>query len=277
MKLDLHTHSTASDGQYTPAELIQLASEKGLELFSITDHDSVSGLSEGKKEAEKHNIQFIPGIEISAQEDEEIHVLGYGIDHKNDLIVKCCEDFRNERLHRGGRICEFLKSKGIDIDMDSIREIAGDSNLGRPHFARYLIDKGYVSERKEAFDKYLDTPEFLEATRRKEPTIPQSIDIIHSAGGKAVLAHPAFIHKNNDELEDMIARLKEYGLDGIECFYSKHKKLQSDFYLELAYKYDLKTSCGSDFHGENVKADVKLGMDFDAEKYADIFITGLTH
>lgn len=272
MKLDLHSHSTASDGQYTPSELIHLAFEKKLEIFAITDHDSVSGLEEGRKEAEKLNIRFIPGIEISAQEDEEIHVLGYEIDYGNDLILKCCEDFRNDRLYRGDRICDFLKSKGIDIDMDSIREIAGDSNLGRPHFARYLIDKGYVSERKEAFDKYLDTPEFLEATRRKEPTVPQSIDIIHSAGGKAVLAHPAFIHKTDDELESMVSRLKEYGLDGIECFYSKHKKNQVDFYLELAYKYNLKTSCGSDFHGENVKADVTLGMDLDMTKYGDIFI-----
>ena len=272
MKLDLHTHSSASDGQYTPAELVKLANGKSLEIFAITDHDSVSGLEEGRQEAEKLNMRFIPGIEISAQEDEEIHVLGYGIDYQNELILKCCEDFRNDRLHRGDRICGFLKSKGVDIDMASILEIAGDSNLGRPHFARYLIDKGYVSERKEAFDKYLDTPEFLEATRRKEPTIPQSIDIIHSAGGKAVLAHPAFIHKTEDELEDMVARLKEYGLDGIECFYSKHKKPQTDFYLELAYKYKLKTSCGSDFHGENVKADVALGMDLDMETYGDIFI-----
>lgn len=275
MRLDMHSHSTASDGQYSPSELVKLAYEKNLGIFAITDHDSVNGLEEGRKTAEKLNLRFIPGIEISAQEDEEIHVLGYEIDCNNDQILRCCEEFHNDRLHRGDRICEFLKSKGIDIDMSSIREIAGNGSLGRPHFARYLIDKGYVSERKEAFDKYLDTPEFLEATRRKEPTVTQAIDIIHSAGGKAVLAHPAFIHKEEDEIENMIAGLKEQGLDGIECFYSKHKKNQADFYLDIAYKYDLKTSCGSDFHGENVKADVALGMEFDMEKYGNIFILQL--
>ena len=275
MRLDMHSHYTASDGQYSPSELVRHACEKTLEIFAITDHDSVSGLEEGEKEAKKNNLRFIPGIEISAMENEEIHVLGYEIDYGNELILNCCEYLRNSRLYRGDRICDFLRSKGIDIDIDSIREIAGDSNLGRPHFARYLIDTGYVSDRKEAFDKYLDTPEFLEATRCKLPTIPQSIDIIHSAGGKAVLAHPAFIHKTDNELEGMIARLKEYGLDGIECFYSKHKKNQVDFYLVLAYKYNLKTFCGSDFHGENVKEDVALGMEFDMERYGDIFILQL--
>ena len=272
MIIDLHTHSSASDGQYTPAELIRLAHEKNIVIFSLTDHDTVNGLKEAEKEAAKYGIRFIPGIEISAQEDEEIHILGYGINYCDKIILEACNNFISDRLNRGERICDFLRNKGIDITMDDIRTISGESNIGRPHFAKYLLNNGYVNNRKEAFDKYLDTTDFYEATRRKTPTIVQAIDLIHAVGGKAVLAHPALIHKTDSQLEEMIKTLKKQGLDGIECIYSQHSEDQTIYYLGLAERYNLVISCGSDFHGEQVKSHVELGMMLDNNKVIKRFI-----
>ena len=275
MKLDMHTHSTASDGQYSPEKLVSMAHELDLEFFSITDHDSISGLEAACYEAKIKGIRFVPGIEISAQENEEIHVLGYGIDYKNPLIIKACEKYAFDRDNRAERICEYLGSKGIAVSMKEIHEIAGDSVIGRPHFATYLLREGYVKERKEAFDLYLDTSEFADATGRKEPTVEDAISIIHSVGGKAVLAHPGFIKKDTECLELFIKKAKDAGLDGIECFYSQHSAEKTKLYLSYASKYDLKISAGSDFHGEKVKSHVKLGMEIDEKEVGDRFVIDL--
>lgn len=275
MKLDLHCHSTASDGEYTPTELVCKAKEKGLEIFSLTDHDSISGLDEAYQAAMKQNERFVPGIEISAQDFEEIHILGYNIDYKDPFLAAACEEFRKDRDRRGERICDYLKTHNMIIDMGEIKEIAGESIVGRPHFAKYMLDKGYISDRREAFDKYLDTPEFFEATKRKHPSLEESISFIKKSGGLAVLAHPGFINMSFEDLDKMTARLKAAGLDGIECFYSQHSDDQKKKFFELAQKYDLKISCGSDFHGESVKPNISLGMDFDERKYGKDFIVSI--
>ena len=265
--IDLHTHTTASDGQYTPSELVDIAANNGLRILAITDHDTVGGLQEGFERAGKYHIRFINGIEISTQYTDEIHILGYGVNQNNELLLKACDKFKKERNGRGKRIVDFLSSKGILINLDIVKEYAGVGNLGRPHFARYLIEYGYVADRQEAFLKYLDTPEFVEATDRKKPSCIEAIDLIHRAGGKAVLAHPGIYKMNEEKLEKLVGCLVEAGLNGIECFYSRHSPQQTALFLEWIKKYNLITSCGSDFHGEKVKPEVKIGMNFDIYRY----------
>lgn len=272
MKIDLHTHSTASDGQYIPTELVQKAVSSGINFFAITDHDTVQGLSIAEKYAKAQSLSFVPGIEISCQDSEEIHILGYNIDYNNLELASACDTFTTARSNRGHVIVDYFKSLNIDIDLNEVKSYAGEGNLGRPHFARYLMEHGIVKSLKEAFDKYLDTEDFKKATDRKKPNCFEAVKLIHGSGGKAVLAHPGLYHMNEDLLNNLVQRLVEMGIDGIECFYSKHSKMQTEKYLEYIHKYNLKTSCGSDFHGESVKPDIKLGMYYDFEKFRNDLI-----
>ena len=272
MKIDLHTHSTASDGQYTPTELVQKAVLCDIKLFAMTDHDTVHGLADAEKYAKAQSLPYIPGIEISAQDLEEIHILGYGIDYNNKSLLNACAVWQNARLNRGEVIKNFLHTKGIDINLDEVKSYAVNRSLGRPHFAQYLQNHGIVQTRKEAFDLYLDTEEFREATDRKKPAPDEAIKLIHKSGGKAVLAHPGIYRMNEVQLDDLINRLVDIGIDGIECFYSKHTREQTKRFISYITTYELLISCGSDFHGEKVKPDVQLGMDFDYGQYGDRLI-----
>ena len=260
MYIDLHTHTTASDGQYTPSELVTMAKEKNIELLSITDHDTVSGLEEAVEAAHRCNIDFIPGIEISTYMGVEIHILGFYVDYKNKILVEKCEEYERSRSNRAIRICDYLNGIGIPVVLDEVKEYAGDGSIGRPHFAQWLQEHDYVQTRKEAFSRYLDTPRFKEATERTKPTPEEAIKLIHDAGGIAVMAHPGLLKLGRKNQESIIRALKAAGMDGLECFYSKHEKKQEEYYLRLAMEYGLKISCGSDFHGEKVKPDVSLGM-----------------
>ncbi len=272
MLIDLHTHTTASDGQYSPKELIDKAIGAKIQIFSVTDHDTIQGLAEARKYAELQGLSFVPGIEISSQDVEEIHILGYSIDYNNQELVSACDSFSKARSNRGQLIVDYMKSLNIYIDLNVVKSYAGDGNLGRPHFARYLIEHGVVRSRKEAFDRYLDTEDFKRATDRKKPSPDEAIKLIQGAGGKAVLAHPGIYKMSEVQLDDLIKRLVDIGIDGIECFYSRHSKEQTNKYLGYIRKYDLKTSCGSDFHGEKVKPDISLGMDIDYSYYSSVIL-----
>ncbi len=261
--IDLHTHTTYSDGELTPYELMTKAKSIGCTRIAITDHDTVAGIAEGRKAALELGIDFISGIEISTQEQEEVHILGYGIDETNELLCQKCQEFAESRAKRAEKICEFLACHGIHVDLDEVCNIAGGEVIGRPHFAEYLEKHGYVSSRKEAFSRYLNTYAFHQAVKRQKPTPEEAIQLIHQVGGKAVLAHPGLLKKNSMEVDLFIATLKRAGLDGIECIYNKHTPSQTEKFLALARKYNLKTGCGSDFHGEHVKPDVELGMCWD--------------
>lgn len=272
LQLDLHIHTTASDGQYTPAEIINLAKAAKLAMVSVTDHDTLEGLPEAKRQASSLGIKFIPGVEISTQDTEEIHILGYGMNEMCPELEKRCVEYTRNRLKRGERICHFLIHKGIEVSLHEVKQLAGNGTLGRPHFAAWLLEHGYVSSRREAFQRYLDTPEFHKNTERVKPTPENAIGLIHRAGGMAVLAHPGLLKMTIDKQAQLISTLKIAGLDGIECFYSKHDTNQTERYLSFAEKFDLKISCGSDFHGEEIKPDVPLGMNFDMETYKEKWI-----
>ena len=268
--IDLHTHTTHSDGELTPYELLSQAKEMGCTLIAITDHDTVGGIAEGRRVAAELGIDFVPGIEISTQELEEVHMLGYGIDETNEALCKCCQEFADSRARRAELICDFLATKGIKVELEEVRNISGGTIIGRPHFAEYLEKHGYVSNRKEAFSRYLNTPAFHAAVTRQKPSPQEAIQLIHGAGGKAVLAHPGLLKKNWYEVELFIKTLKEAGLDGVECIYQKHTPATEKRFLEIAKKYDLATSCGSDFHGVHVKPDVPLGMKVTPERLASV-------
>lgn len=259
MILDLHTHSTASDGQYTPSQLMDLAKKKMLEVVALTDHDTVDGIGEARERALEIGIPFVPGIEISTMEYEEVHMLGLGIDEKHPGLLQKTREFMEDRANRGIVICDYLRTKGVEVDYEEVLGLAGEGSVGRPHFAQYLQEHGYTKTRKEAFTRYIDTPSFHEATDRKLPSPLEAIELIHGAGGKAVLAHPGLLRKGKVKQEEFIKLLKENGLDGIEVFYSKHDYPQEKYYIAMAEKYELQMSAGSDFHGEFIKPEVKLG------------------
>lgn len=255
---DLHTHTTASDGQYTPAQLVSLAKERGLSVLAITDHDTIAGVSEAMEARKQCGLRVIRGVELSAKEHSGFHLLGYGF-RDGDTELSClCEKFRESRDERKYKIVDFLREKGVDIDLSEVETLTGGEVIARPHFAQVMVRHGYVSTIREAFDRYLDTEEFRQRVKRFKADARTCVEAIKSAGGKASLAHPYQMGLPDDELETLVKQLKDWGLDAIECYYPKYTARQQELYLHLAAKYKLHRTGGSDFHGEKVKPDVKL-------------------
>ena len=266
MIADLHTHSTASDGQYTPTELIRLAKKQGLEALALTDHDTTDGLSEAIQAGEQLGLRVIRGIELSAREYPTYHILGYGIDPAAPALAALCREMREGRDQRSLRIIDYLKDKGVDIPLSEVEALAGGRIVGRPHFAQVLVWHGYVSSNREAFDRYLDTVEFHERVERSKPPARVCVEAIKAAGGKASLAHPYQIGVGDEALETLVRGLAEYGIDAIECYYPKYSPEQQALYLRLTEQFHLHVTGGSDFHGERVKPGVelaKLELDID--------------
>lgn len=260
---DLHTHSTKSDGELKPSELMETAYNCGVRNISLTDHDTVSGNAEAQKKCRELGMNFITGIEISTDEFRDLHILGYGIDIYNPVLLGKCRDFAQSRADRVNGIIELLEKHGVFITKeDVLKHTAGESVIGRPHFAKAMLEKGYVSTIKQAFNQYLATPEF-NALKRYKPSFREAIGIIHQAGGLAVMAHPYQLKKSDSELESLISELKKSGLDGIECYYSRHTPEMFRYYRSLADKYNLYISIGSDYHGKTVKPDINPGTGFE--------------
>lgn len=255
---DLHIHTTASDGQYTPAQLIGLAKDRGLQVVAITDHDTISGVSEAKRAGDEMCIQVIRGVELSAKEHPNCHILGYGFRDGDTELSRLCEKFRAGRNERKYKIADFLREKGVKVDLSEVEELAGGEVIARPHFAQVMVKHGYVANNRAAFDCYLDTDEFRQRVKRFKADARVCMEAIKAAGGKASLAHPYQMDLPDDDLETLVKQLKGWGLDAIECYYPKYTPGQQKFYLNLAEKYHLHQTGGSDFHGERVKPDVKL-------------------
>ena len=255
---DLHTHTTASDGQYTPAELVKLAKERGLEVLAVTDHDTIAGVEEAQKAGRALGLQVIRGVELSAKERSNFHILGYGFRDGDTQLARLCEKFRAGRDERKYKIVEFLREKGVELDLAEVEEIAGGEVIARPHFAQALVRRGYVASNREAFDRYLDTEEFRKRVKRFKADARTCVEAIKSAGGRVSLAHPYQMGLPEDELAALVGQPKGWGLDAIECYYPKYTPDQQAFYLHLAEKYRLHQTGGSDFHGEKVKPEVKL-------------------
>jgi predicted metal-dependent phosphoesterase TrpH len=254
--VDLHIHSTASDGRLTPAAIINKAVEIGLKVISITDHDSIDGIKSALEAVKSSpDLTFIPGVELSTDlADGEAHILGYFIDYASPVLEKELVRFRDSRLGRAERMVAKLGELGIDIDWARVQEIAGDGAIGRPHIAQAMLEKGYIKTFEEAFDKYIGHggPAYVE---REKVTPEEAVALVLRAKGLPVLAHP-FTVKNP---EAMVISLKVVGLIGIEAYYKDNTPEQTEATLELAEKYDLIATGGTDYHGIGTSNEVMMG------------------
>lgn len=255
---DLHTHTTASDGQYAPSQLVKLAKDQGLSVLAVTDHDTIAGVEEAMAAGKAVGVTVIRGVELSARDHHNFHILGYGFQEGGTELSSLCEKFRAGRDERKYKIVDYLREKGVDINLSEVEALAGGEVIARPHFAQALVRRGYVKTNREAFDRYLDTSEFRQRVTRFKADGKTCVEAIKAAGGKASLAHPYQMGLSDNELETLVCQLKGWGLDAIECYYPRYTPEQQEFYLHLTKKYQLCQTGGSDFHGEKVKPDVKL-------------------
>ncbi len=257
--IDLHTHTTASDGSYTPAELVRHAEECGLSAIAITDHDSADGLEEAHSACEALGVEVIDGIEIGADYAGEMHILGLFTDPYAAVLQGAMQELKVWRAQRNEDMIQKLCSIGVSIGRGEVLELSGGdmSSAGRVHMAHVIVQKGYTETLKEAFERYLGVGRAGYVPRRKFS--PQKcIEIIKSSGGYAFLAHPILLGCGYDVLCEIIEELKGYGLDGIECYHSANTYEFSEMSAELCRANDLMICGGSDFHGAN-KPDVQLG------------------
>ncbi len=260
MKLiDLHTHSTASDGTLSPAALAAEAAKAGLAAVALTDHDTVDGLPEFLSAAAPNGPELVPGVEISAQRPGggPMHMVGLWIDPHDPSLKKGLAWMQQARAQRNPRIAAKLQALGLDISMEEVTALA-PGQVGRPHFAQALVNKGLVSNTSEAFSRYLKrgAPGYVEK-QRMAPA--EALRLIRSAGGLPVLAHPGLLDMGPAVLEELVAGLRDQGLMALEAYYSEHNPAQERQFKGLAARLGLALSGGSDFHGAS-KPDIRLGI-----------------
>lgn len=256
--IDLHTHSTESDGTDTPETLTHNAKEAGLSAFALTDHDTVAGIEKAKPVAQKLGIEFVPGIELSTDyEGTEVHILGYYIDEKNESFLKQLQTFLDSRDLRNEKMAFLLQKEGFDITLDKLVAEYPDSVITRAHFARYLVEHHMVKNRETAFSKYLGNQCRCYVPREKISPF-EAIKLIQSGGGVAFFAHPILCHMNFERLKRFIADLKAAGLTGIEAIYSANSPGDTGNLKRIAKENGLLVSGGSDYHGAN-KPYIRLG------------------
>src|SRR6056297_658895 len=251
-KIDLHMHTTASDGASTPEELVAHCIELGLETIAVTDHDNVTSVEKVKKLGEEKGLKVVPGIEISTYRCEaEYHILGYFVDSENDALLGLTEAILDSRVERTHKMIAKLSEMGYPLEFKDVKKYATGVSLGRPHIARAMVDKGYIEEIGDAF-----TEEFIDgggkAYVEKKNVLPaEAIEVILKAGGVPVIAHPYIINHGSALAKEEIARLKNVGLEGVEVYQSKHNEKITKKYKKIAEELDLLITGGSDYHGEN--------------------------
>lgn len=248
MKADLHIHTTASDGLLTPEQVVQAAHEQGIDVIAITDHDTVEGIAQAAKEAEKYGITVIGGVELSAEHEPEIHILGYDVDPFHPKLVDLLEQTREQRRLRDEVMLQQLQDQGLPITNEMVMELARGGVVGRPHFARALVDIGAANSMTQAFEKYL-LPGCVGYVSRIRPSAHACITAIRAAGGMAVLAHPRLLGLLPYELERLIEALTHKGLQGIEAYSPGNRPGETRRFERLAMRYHLFVTGGSDYHG----------------------------
>ncbi len=254
--VDLHLHSTASDGKLTPAELVAKAAGRGLTVIALTDHDTSDGVAPALAAAQNHpGLRLIPGVEISTDLPEgEAHVLGYFIDFTSDELAAQLQHFRDSRQGRARGMIAKLAELGLPVAWERVKEIAGEGSIGRPHLARAMLEKGYVTTFEEAFDKYIGHggPAYV---AREKMTPAEAVALVLRARGLPVLAHPFTVA----DPEAMVRDLKPAGLIGLEVYYKDYTPEQIAELTDLAEKYGLITTGGTDYHGLEDSREVILG------------------
>jgi len=248
--IDLHVHTTASDGTMSPAELVRYAKGKGLRTIAITDHDTIEGIEEGLQEGSKRGLEVIPGVELSVDySNGTMHLLGYYIDITCTELTDKLMVLQQARAERNLKMIDKLRALGMEIDLAEVATVAEHGQIGRPHFAQAMVKKGYVQNIPDAFDRYLRKggPAYMEKFRL---SAEEAIHVIRTAGGVTVLAHPFTLNQPQPhEFDAVIGELKQRGLEGIEVHYPEHSEGQKKLYRDVAQQYGLLITGGSDFHG----------------------------
>ena len=264
-RIDLHTHTTASDGSLSATELVQLAKQQGLSALAVTDHDSVAALPEALAAGQRLGIRIIAGIEISClHRDIELHILGYFIDQDHPDLKPTLARYLSSREDRNPKIIERLCRLGVDVTYEEVNTLAGSGTIGRPHIARIMLKKGYVSSVADAFDRYLADggPAYV---ARVLPSAQEAIAFLRSIGGVPVLAHPTYGDRLQISSDQLCAELKGFWLAGLETLYSSHTARQTDRFRGIAREHALLMTGGSDFHGDS-KPDVLVGTGYGSLK-----------
>lgn len=277
--IDLHTHSTASDGTLTPTDVVRRAIDRNLAAIALTDHDTVAGVAEAINAAQDSSLQLIPGIELSCyykvpytegelayikeghtvkQREVEIHILGLFVDYQNKRFLAELELLRQARYNRNLKMIALFEQDHIPMSMEKLTHGNPNSVVTRAHFARVLMEEGFVATKEQAFKKYLG-PGCKYYLPKPEVTPKHVLSLIHMAGGVAILAHPLIYKLGYNQVETLIKTLIPLGLNGIEAYHSSNNVYESDRLRSLAIKYNLVISGGSDFHGAN-KPDIELGI-----------------
>jgi hypothetical protein len=254
--IDLHSHTTASDGELPPEELLARARAAGITTLAVTDHDTVRGLARAQAAANTHGIRLVPGIEVSTEaEGREVHILGHFVDPTEAGLASFSDRLRTERAERMGRMVEQMNHLGFPVTLAEVEQIAAGAHLGRPHLALALMARGYVTSSREAFDRFLGDGKPGYVDRFRLPA-EEAIAMLHRAGGTATIAHPGSSKVSSFTLE----RLTRAGLDGLEIFHPDHVPSQREAFLRQADALGLVPTAGSDYHGPRVTPDRRLGI-----------------
>ena len=258
-RIDLHLHSTYSDGSFSPTEVVKQAHHAQVTALALTDHDTTDGIPEASETAQEFNIELISGVEISTQyKGKETHILGYFFDYTNHQFQQHLASLRRSRLERIPKIITKLNQLGFSLSFEDVKATAGVGSIGRPHVAQVLVDKQYVPNIEQAFSRYLAEGKSAYLARNL-PDTSEAIRWIRDIGGVASLAHPAWVKNTVSDLQVACEELKAFGLQGIEVFYSTHNPRQTSDYLNMARRLDLTITGGSDFHG-TAKPDIGVGI-----------------
>ena len=256
LRKDLHMHTRFSDGELYPEELIDMRVGQGYELLSITDHDVIGGSVVGANYAEMIGIPFIYGVELDSEDElgKDLHILGYGYDPENEIFLDVIIDILTERNERNKKFMDALNTRGYGITQDNVKAVNEGRYVGKPTFAKILVKKGIVSSVNEAFTTIFTEPD-LKAIKKVTMPTKKAIDVIHEAGGLAVMAHPMEQRRRDESFDDfeprmysIIDRMIEYGVDGIECYHPSANKIQSEILEAYARARGLMVTRGSDFH-----------------------------
>jgi 3',5'-nucleoside bisphosphate phosphatase len=259
--IDLHCHSTFSDGSLPPEQLVEEAVKINLTALALTDHDTTAGLPRFFAAGEGQPIELVPGVELSVDCSSGLmHMLGYWMDTENPELIRQMEWVRNGREMRNREMLEKLNALDFTMTWEEVTAYAGEDVVGRPHFAQVMLEKGYAKDKNECFDKWLGDgkPGYADRPRL---TAEVAVELIRQAGGVAVLAHPFTLHIGNDKMGALLKELAGVGLSGVECYYSEHSADLTEEFLEMAKAADLVPTGGSDFHGE-VSPGISLGTGF---------------
>ncbi len=269
--IDLHTHSTCSDGVLSPSELVKHAFSKNIKVLALTDHDTIEGLSEAKIQSEELGITFVAGVELNIDWPKgEFHLLGLGLKNPSEQLLKILNDLQKDRDSRNAQIIEKMKEAGFDADLKEIQSKFKTCCLGRPHFAAYMVEKKIVKTRQQAFDKYIgkNCPWYIP---RLGANLDDSIQAIKDSGGIPVMAHPLSIYVSWGKIFPVMQDLKERGIVGLEAYHPGARVGSCIRLEELARELGFIVTAGSDYHGEAVRADRKIGHTCGGRKIDDRF------